>query len=226
MDALICGMHRSGTSAVARLLSIGAGASLCDDPPWAAEAPSIILNSAAIRLELDGAKLVKCPRMAGYLDLVLTAFPRAQVVWMLRDPRDIYSSIQERARNAPDTTLLEFREIGIIGGGLSSFTRAYKVYLEVLHACLAQCENRIYIVRYETFFQAKVSTVQIIARWLGLPMDIDLIAPFIDRQLGPPRHKFGAIKGPGRYNGDLTYEETQGLAVAVEGWAEVVCPAP
>ena len=84
MTVLVCGMHRSGNSVVAHLLAAGAGVNLYDDPPWAQEPPDLVLNNARIGQETEHFAIVKCPRMAGYLDQVLAPFPELRVICVIR----------------------------------------------------------------------------------------------------------------------------------------------
>lgn len=192
--------------------------SLYDDPPWAQSSPRAVLDSASIRRELDLVDVVKCPRMAGYLDQVIATFPSVSVVWMHRDLRDILASIQERVRSAPNTTLLRFAEIGIVDEGVRALCLASKIYREVLDLCLSRSPSAVTMVKYEDFFVEKEETIARVAERLNMPHDLSKIRTSLNVQLGPARHKFEGIRGPARYLTDLTSDDLDRLIEAAEPW--------
>lgn len=222
MRLLVCGMHRSGNSALAHLLCSATGMTLYDDPAWAQSPPHVVLNSHEIRHELDLVDVLKCPRMAGYLDRVLATFSGIRVVWVHRDLRDIFASIKERVNNAPNTTLLNFSEIGIAKEGLEALCLASKAYGEVLVDCLTEFPAAIKVVKYEEFFVRKEETIAGVADWLKLTCDLNKIRGSLGNQFGPARHKFEGIKGPSRHLTDLTSDEYSHLIGATEKWNWIV----
>lgn len=95
MEILVTGLHRSGTSATARLLATMTHLSLLDDPQWAIFHPQMAKAYRQVnqyQQELAQADIVKCPRMGECLDLILEDFPQAQILYLVRDPRDVYCS--------------------------------------------------------------------------------------------------------------------------------------
>jgi hypothetical protein len=222
MRLLVCGMHRSGNSALAHLLCRATGMTLYDDPAWAQSPPHVVLNSREMRCELDLVDVLKCPRMAGYLDRVLTTFGGIRVLWVHRDLRDIFASIKERVSNAPNTSLLNFSEIGLANEGLEALCLASKIYGEVLFDCLSRFPAAIRIIKYEEFFARKEETIAGVADWLKLTCDLNKISASLGTQWGPVRHKFEDIRGPGRYLTDLTSYELDHLMEATWKWDSIV----
>src|SRR5215211_1901539 len=128
---MVCGLHRSGTSAMARMLAAGAGWTLLDDPEWAIEesATQFLEDDATFR-ELAGVDIAKIPRMVEALPQFLATFRDARVVIMLRDPRDTWCSIREKFATGRRTRMHEYSRLGISERGALGCRRAYDVYME------------------------------------------------------------------------------------------------
>ena len=102
MKLCIVGCERSGTSAVALLISKGCSLSLLDDPPeaWYATA-QLRLTGRGIGRELAEEirrhDVVKVPSFAAVLPELGRCFPSPfRVIYCVRDPRDAIASIRER----------------------------------------------------------------------------------------------------------------------------------
>jgi hypothetical protein len=108
----VLGSPRSGTSFVARSLGTVPGfADLGELPPWKAAIPRLASLPEAeagreLRRTLEAVRrfglvrrlraVEQSPETAFVLSAVLTAYPRAAVVHMIRDPRDVASSLIQK----------------------------------------------------------------------------------------------------------------------------------
>ena len=211
LKALVCGLHRSGTSAMAHLLSAGAGWRLLDDPEWAIEegAASFLDNRASFQ-ELAAVDIAKIPRMTEALPQFLDTFPAARVVVMVRDPRDTWCSIREKFSTGRKTRMHEYSRLGISEQGALGCRRAFDVYMERAEAAAAEHPHRILFVPYEHFYGDRVTVATQVAAWLGAPYDQAAAEPITAAQLGPLRNKptgDEGIRGPGRWQRDLPADE-------------------
>lgn len=208
---LVCGLHRSGTSAMAHLLAAGAGWTLLDDPEWAIEEGAAhFLDDEATFVELAGVDMAKIPRMAEALPQFLGTFTAARVVLMLRDPRDTWCSIREKFATGRRTRMHEYSRLGIAERGAQGCRMAYEVYMERAEAAAEEHPERSLFVPYEHFYEDRVGTARQVASWLGAPFDHAAAAGISASQLGPLRNKptdDDGIRGPGRWRRDLPADE-------------------
>lgn len=226
MEVLITGMHRSGTSAFARLLSAATGRRLLDDPEWAVSNPLLFTYSSDRADQLRRYAIVKCPRMAGVLSVVLDELTGSRAIWLLRDPRDILASIMEKVRRGRLTSMLSFPEIGIPAYGVSAYTDAYCKYISELRDDLRRFPSRILIVRYELFYRDRLKYIEVAAEWSNYQCDSAFAESIVDSQHGPKQHKFLSIEGPGRYTRDLSLTEQQVLEPATQAWQNLCKDLP
>lgn len=218
MRLLITGMHRSGNSAISRMLHVGSGLSLLDDPEWAVANPLLYRNSDDRRDELVRSEIVKCPRMAGVLTEVLGDFRNTKAVWVARDPRDVLSSILEKVRRGRRTSMLSFPEIGLPEYGIECFSKAYVHYIRTLIDAKSTFCNNIHIVSYDEFFFDRMKVMGSVSDFASMEFCPERILPLLEEQLAPPQHKFGGFGKPGRYREDLSATEEDRLAEAVSAW--------
>lgn len=211
LKALVCGLHRSGTSAMAHLLSAGAGWRLLDDPEWAIEegAASFLDNPSSFA-ELATVDIAKIPRMTEALPQFLSTFPAARVVVMVRDPRDTWCSIREKFSTGRRTRMHEYSRLGITEQGALGCRMAFDVYMQRAEAAAAEYPERVLFVPYEHFYDDRIAVATRVASWLGAPFDRAAAESIASAQLGPLRNKptgDDGIRGPGRWQRDLPDDE-------------------
>lgn len=223
MRLLVCGMHRSGTSAMARLAAAAASWTLLDDPAWAIkEDPLSYRQNRSRRTELVTADIVKCPRMSPLLPAVLGDFPYARAVFMLRDPRDIWRSIQEKVRLGRPTRMLRFA--GIPRQDVPEALRdAYLTYV----AAIARPRDAVRVLPYDVFFVARPQSARLIAAEAGGEVTAADLSEMADRQLGPTSHKAapGRIAGPSRWRREPAADADAVLAPAVDAYRDAYVTA-
>ena len=211
LKALVCGLHRSGTSAMAHLLSAGAGWRLLDDPEWAIEdGAASFLDNRGSHDELARVDIAKIPRMTEALPEFLATFPGARVVVMVRDPRDTWCSIREKFSTGRKTRMHEYSRLGISERGAVGCRMAFDVYMERAEAAAAIYPDRILFVPYEHFYDDRIAVATRVARWLGAPWDPAAAERIVTAQLAPLRNKPAGddgIRGPGRWQRDLPADE-------------------
>lgn len=204
MKILVCGLHRSGTSAVAHLIAKAACLSILDDPEWAIEkSPMEYRVSSSSVMDLVKHEVVKCPRMAEHLSQVLVDFPETRAIFVLRDPRDVWCSIHTKLRAGSPTRMNDYSRLDIAESGAAGFARAYTHYLGMLERCRTDpaLGRRLEIVPYELFFCRRREVVQDMCRFAGLSVRED-VTPWLGEQLAPHSNKPNGdlrICGPGRW---------------------------
>lgn len=223
MDLLVCGMHRSGTSAAAHLLAASCGRSMLEDPDWAMTGRLIDVRAQAA--ELASYDMLKCPRMTEVLPEALSAYPDARAVVMVRDPRDVASSILEKVRAGMPTRMFEFSRLGVAETGVAGFARAYGIYARTIAAARDTAgPGRVRLVGYERFSRDRPGTVAAAAAWLGWPFDEEVCRSLESRQLAPAGTKHASdqsIKGAGRWRTDLDAVDREALVPAVTAYEEL-----
>jgi hypothetical protein len=227
MRLLVCGLHRSGTSAVARLLADSCERSFLEDPDWAMTGHLIDVPRHVD--ELARWELVKCPRMTEVLPAALSACAEARAAVLVRDPRDVLCSILEKVRAGMPTRMLEFSRLGVHAGGPVGFAQAYRVYADTVLGVLNGADGvRVRLVVYERFCEDKAGAVIAVAGWIGWPCDPSVIASRLHEQLGPVHTKHPAdqsVKGPRRFTRELDEADRVALAPALEAYAALLARA-
>jgi hypothetical protein len=220
VDLLVCGMHRSGTSAVARLLVNSCQRSFLEDPDWAMTGR--LVDVAGHADELARWELVKCPRMTEVLPVTLAVCAGARAAVLVRDPRDVLCSILEKVRAGMPTRMLEFARLGVSASGAEGFAHAYRIYADTVLGTLDSAEGRrVRLIVYETFCEDKPAAITELAEWIGWPCDRVMIASYQDEQLGPAHTKHAgdqAIKGPRRWARDLDEADRATLGPALKAY--------
>jgi hypothetical protein len=223
MHLLICGMHRSGTSAVAHMLSASCGRTMLEDPDWAMTGRLIDVQAPAE--ELARYDILKCPRMTEVLPEALDAYPKAHAAVMVRDPRDVLCSILEKVKAGMPTRMLEFERLGVAETGAAGFARAYAIYARtILTAHAAAGAGRVHLIRYEQFWTDRPGGVAALADRLGWTSDRRISESIQSRQLGPvhtKHHTDQSIKGAGRWRTELSASDQAALAPALDAYASL-----
>ncbi|KJK55299.1 sulfotransferase family protein [Saccharothrix sp. ST-888] len=223
MQLLICGMHRSGTSAVAHMLSESCRRTLLEDPDWAMTGRLIDVSAPAE--EIARFDIVKCPRMTEVLPDALDAYPQARAAVMVRDPRDVLCSILEKVNAGMPTRMLEFTRLGVAETGAAGFATAYATYARtILTASATAGAGRVHLVPYEEFCADRPARIAALADWLGWTSDRRVSESIQSRQLGPYHTKHPSdqsIKGAGRWRTELSESDQAALEPALEAYASL-----
>ena len=119
MKLLVFGCERSGTTAIAKLISKGSGASFLNDPEdsWYIYP---LVNIIGIRgftlnliIRLWKYKVVKIPGFVTILEQLRKVHPfKFKVVYIVREPKDNYAAIKERLNGS------RFKGKSGVSGGL------------------------------------------------------------------------------------------------------------
>jgi hypothetical protein len=226
MQLLICGMHRSGTSAVAHLLTASCRRTLLEDPDWAMTGRLIDVTAPAEQIARWD--VVKCPRMTEVLPSALAAYPQARAVVMVRDPRDVLCSILEKVNAGMPTRMLEFSRLGIAETGAAGFALAYATYARTILTASVAGAERLRLTRYDEFCVDRPARIAALADWLGWPFDRQICESIQSRQLGPVDTKHvsdQSIKGAGRWRTELSQTDQSALEPAVAAYARLCAAA-
>lgn len=133
MRILVCGLNRSGTSAMATYLWQAVGGTLLDDPGWVYAIPDGIRLHARVpdfRAQLQQSLVVKAPRFNERLLDVLEEFPDARAVVMVRNAEDVLASILQKTRRARAATrMLNFDRFGPYDSVVEGFLNEYQWYM-------------------------------------------------------------------------------------------------
>lgn len=219
MKILVTGLHRSGTSATARLLAAMTHLQLLDDPQWAIFHPHMAKAYRQVseyRQELTQADIVKCPRMGECLDCILEDFPQTQIVYLVRDPRDVYCSIAE-AQNSADptvTTMADNQRFGPHEFLWQGVSLAFRAYAQQVLQAINGAPERLTLIDYVEIFQIPQPTLQGLCQHLGLPIRTSDIVAVAGKQLGPTRNKRQSdlsIKGANRWQQELDPAEAASI---------------
>jgi len=204
---IVIGNQKSGTTAIASLLSSASGE------------PSMLDVYCRLNYELElrvlkkelsfkhfvrmnrkmfNRKIIKEPGFTFQTDQIIQCFPDAKYVFVLRDPRDNIRSIlnrlnlpgnqpqltQEQFENLPNILweiVLEGELFGTQGSNyIETLALRWKRALEIYE----QFSHQIELVQYETFLEDKEKTIISLAQKLDLPVRHD-IKDSIDIQFQP-----------------------------------------
>lgn len=219
MQILVTGLHRSGTSATARLLATMTHLSLLDDPQWAIFQPQMAKAYRQVsqyHQELTQFDIVKCPRMGECLDCILEDFPQTQVVFLVRDPRDVYCSIAEAQRSSDSTvtTMADNQRFGPHEYLWQGVSLAFRAYAQQALQAINRAPERLTLLNYVEIYQHPQQTLQGLCHHLGLTIHISDIASLAGQQLGPTRNKRQSdlsIKGSNRWQQELDPAEADDI---------------
>lgn len=141
----------------------------------------------------------KTPGHALHLTDLAKAFPNAQFVFSVRDPRDAFASMK-RAKNLPKPSLERYCEF----------------FNEICDRYLDLDEDRVHLVPYEALVTNPGSTVEATCRFLGIDYEERMLDPEVHAQNAPiygEREHHKRIGQPitpksiGSWQGTLTAEE-------------------
>ncbi len=203
----VLGNQKSGSTAIAALLSACIGGTLISDVLYRNSwqlgdllgDESALADVARTHPEAFRATVVKDNDFTFLFPSVVRAFPRASFVFVVRDPRQNIRSILNRL-NLPGNlgslsaeTYADLREslpgwFDILTG--SAFNSEVGHYIDVLADRWVRANqvyagsNRMTLVRYEDFDAAKRPVIERLATELGFPVESD-ISELQDRQFQP-----------------------------------------
>lgn len=202
----ILGAPKSGTTAIAQLLSRATGQALTSDFQRAISRPSLQAELACRLISFDefveqyrlefSRPLIKEPFLSFHLDDLRRRFPAARFVGIVRNPFQNIRSILNRLRVPGDLERLDFEEweelrkvrawrmslqSELIGRPTSSYIEA--MAYRWAFACRALLENpsSVICIRYEDFLVDKKAFIERLAEQLNLTVVND-IADSVDVQ--------------------------------------------
>jgi hypothetical protein len=203
---IVLGNQKSGTTAIAALLAEATGLSVTLDLKKEFTEPVIDgiksgdLTTAAFvkRNKLDFSRdVIKEPSLSVYYPELVSYFPDARFVMVIRDPRDNIRSILNRLR-VPGTV------DALTEGHRSEFTRAWELIIDggwlgieganhietlaqrwnYIADLYLENEDQIILLQYETFLNDKAGEISRLADTFGLEVRFD-ISHRVDHQFQP-----------------------------------------
>lgn len=210
---LLGGLQKSGTTAIATLLSIATGLRYSNDPLWQAHRanPRAFLFTDLLENRLSlaafirshrayfAAEIIKDPDFALMFDALTAQFPASPLVFIVRDPRQNIRSILNRLQLPGDLAELDRGQRRALrqdkswdailqGRGLGITEGNYIERLAQRWNAVAdrylQRRERVHLLRYEDFVANKVACIAALAGTLDLPIVADITGDQ-DRQYQP-----------------------------------------
>jgi hypothetical protein len=197
MPVFVLGNQKSGTSAIAALLGLATGLSTAVDLRREMERQTwlrlrrgdLSFGRFVRRNGLDfSCSIVKEPNLTFFCDELLTHFPAARFVFVLRDPRDNVASILDRLGIPGDLEVLADEHRGGVDPGSELVLDGHWLgieagahYVDRLAARWNACADvyltrprDLMLVRYEDFLADKVGAIERLAVRLGLEVQHDV----------------------------------------------------
>jgi len=221
---IITGMPKSGTTAIARLLGAATGQSVCSDPFYRLSQMKVDFRDKLFANQLSlktlwrryrrvfSGTIVKDPNFVLLLPQIREMLPDAQIVFIIRDPRDNIRSILNRL-DLPGRTQVGDHELAelpigwrnLLGGRnpdisgndcVEVLAGRWRMAAEVLREYQKFCVD----IRYEYFRENKSAAIFQLAKQLGYS-DFLSIDHLVDVQYQP--------KGDSTVSWDDFFGETQ-----------------
>jgi hypothetical protein len=204
----VCGMPKSGTTAVLRLMGIASGESTSNDPFYELDVRGVVFRDAVYNGELDIGRLVKTypaafrgtlvkdPNFVFFRSRMTELYPEAAWVFTIRDPRDNIRSILNRLR-LPGRDALLVQQMGNLrgawrdvlegrnpaSGGRSPIEHMARRWLQMAERA-RDAGNGVVISRYEDFVRDKPGRIAELCRAVGLD-PVHSIEADADREFQP-----------------------------------------
>lgn len=214
MKVCVIGCERSGTSAVSRLLSVGSGYSLLDDPPesWYSY-PVIYWQGHGLSLKLwwklRKYHIVKVPGFATILPYLKKRFVgNFTALYCIRDPRDVVASVLERLEQGGYSPLFtDVTWLGIqVADRVEAISWRWRKYLEcALH--YRRRGGKVVFIKYEDFCHDRLGALLKCAERLNISFHSSKVRPLLETQFGKNWDK--TIRGAGRWQNDLDEFDVQ-----------------
>lgn len=208
-QVIVSGMPKSGTTAIAQLLADSTGLRASSDPMYQIDvgigkAPRNALYNGTLSLanfwkkyqHFFNGELVKDPNFPFFIDDLLSLFPTARQVFIVRDPRDNIRSILDRLGLSGTTSeadesyqkvtgtwknVLEGKKPELPGEGyLERMAWRWRVSTENY----LKNKDVMTLIQYEVFRQNKKAEIEHLAQQLGLDSKND-ISSKVDVQYQP-----------------------------------------
>jgi hypothetical protein len=218
----VLGTQKSGTTAVAALLGLASQRPVALDLIRDLRRPTAMLVAQG-RLDFDrfvrrhavdfSRPIVKEPNLTFLLPWLLRRWPRARMLFVVRDPLQTVRSVLNRLglpgdRDTLDRSaeippgwrpVLDSRWVGAGGAGvLTQLGGRARIAAEIALATLQARPDTTRVLTYEAFLRDKVGSIRSVAADLGLPSDGE-IEPHLDTPFQPagrgerdPQRFFGA----------------------------------
>ena len=203
----VTGMPKSGTTAVARLMGIASGQQTVSDPFHLLDKRGVRFRDALFAGETSVPQLMrkypsvfrgtilKDPNFAFFANTIAEAYPDAQWVFTVRDPRDNIRSVLNRLRLPGKADQIELQDDAIgqtwrrVLEGRTPEIRGddpiHRLAVRwVTMAEIALASGRMTISRYEQFNADKQAAIAELCEAAGL-MSVHSIAPYMDTQFQP-----------------------------------------
>lgn len=219
---LVVGCESSGTTIIGHLLfNDGSRKFLLAGAPWSWKIYMDVYQGLSTirdypRLQLyDG---LKVPGFAAVLDKYVVEFPYAEIVYVVRDPRDVVASayrsknVSSRSELAGISWVSESWLNAPYEDPVARLAYRWRTYLEVAHKV-----PHVHFIRYEDFCAAKASSIELLANRLSLPFNSDRIRAECDRQASHASVRNYAPHGPGVGRGQWVTPDDERLIVDICG---------
>lgn len=211
---VILGHQRSGTSVVARLLSIAAGIRLLDDPPWtySRHIRPILGDELQINAYLKKhsddfkASILKAPSLTPVATYIEHVFPNTAFVVVVREPKDNIAAVLEWRRHRDPTAVDDFWDQSWLGIRETTKAKLLAQRWNMFFDFTKQLSKPLWF-SYDQFFRNKSQSISHLCNQLGLEIQGD-VAPAQDRQF---KKNFGdrSIKGAQRWQRDLSAHDAK-----------------
>jgi Sulfotransferase domain len=212
MKVLVCGMHRSGTSAVAHVLARTWERSLLDDPEWAiseADGPISYRQNPERHRDLNSHEIIKCPRAAEFLQEYIEDF-NPFVIFCVRNPIDVWASIvhAQFSRHSSVHTMFHYHTILDAANELRTFCCAFNRYMDVATDTLKY--SKCNLIFYETFLAQTFDCIRSLSAAVGFSIREEQSESVLVRHenYSPGRNKPSGEQntiGPGRWWNEVPF---------------------
>jgi hypothetical protein len=224
---VVIGHQRSGTSAIASLLSAAAAVRLVDDPPWTytPNVRQVYGDGAATTTYLEEHRtdfefgILKAPALTPLAPFIERWKPSLRFVVVVRNPRDTVAASLEWRRHRDDDSDFNFWDLGWLGIEETDRLRAlawrWRRYME-----MAEQLKRATWVSYDCFCCDKEGTVRRLVAALGLE-ECACVASLTERQF---KKNFGdrRIRGLDRWRSEFSVEQVEQIdALCDSTWRRV-----
>ena len=152
-------------------------------------------------------ELVKIPGFATILPEIRKVHPKGfKVIYVVRDPRDVYAAIKERLVEDLNGLYLNTHFLNVKGNSIcENIANRWIKYLECYLNFQKDNPKQIIFIRYEDFLVDKEKVLKQLADFTNIQIDLELVKEHMHFQANKSWSK--TIKGSGRYLQDLSKEE-------------------